>query len=175
LRWLLPLLILLPFIDIALLIILARTLPRPWILLWVALACVAGGLLVVTSRAGLRGPATRVPDLGLAARQLLRLGAGMLLLFPGPLSDVLALLLIVPRSRRRIAGWLVTRALGFSISSLGKRTYTDPEPWAPAGDRRAAGRPGEQPFRDVEFEVLGDIEDPPSAPEGHEPGSSKPE
>ena len=169
-----PLLILLPAVDIALSIILARTLPRPLVLLWIGLACVAGGVLILSARNALRHSRAGGLDLALAARQLVRLVAGALLLFPGPLSDIVAALLVFPRSRQRLTTWVLSRTLGISSNLFSKMTYESSWPGNLAPDVFPRTPRKEGYVRDAEFEVVSEAEDPPPGGHGHLPEATKP-
>ena len=168
------LLILLPALDIALSILLARSLPRPLIIVWIAASCLAGGLLILSARSGLRRPRPGALDLALAARQLARLVAGLLLLFPGPLSDLVAALLVFPRSRQRLTAWLLARTLGITPSLLEKMVYGNAWPPMPRDGAFPGPLRKDAYVRDAEFEVVRDGDEPPPGGQGRLPETTKP-
>ena len=102
-------------------------------------------------------------DPGLTSRAAF-LTSALLFPFPGPLTDMLAVLLLVPWTRRRLLGWLLARLLGVrSLDSLfhfQNEAYDQTsgnhkaplEPSRPA--RQGPGEAGEAPARDAEFEIL---------------------
>ena len=169
-----PFIILFPALDIALTILLARNIPRPVVLLWIAASCLAGGFLILSIRKGLRHPRPMALDLALAARQLVRLVTGLLLLFPGPLSDILAALLVFPRSRQKLTAWVLSRTIGISPITFDQSIYErhrsrDPGEGALRGPLRKDGY-----VRDAEFEVVNDGGEAPPEPEERQPGATKP-
>jgi len=93
--------------------------------LWLVAAAVLGILAIRTGGFPLR-PERR--PAGLVSRGLVLL-AGILLIFPGPLSDVLGLLLLCPPVRDRVAGRIRVRAArwfqggggGFTFVKMGRR------------------------------------------------------
>lgn len=169
-----PLLILFPALDIALTILLVRNLPRPVILLWIAASCLAGGILILSIRGGLRHPKPMALDLALAARRFARLVAGLLLLFPGPLSDILAALLVFPRSRQRLTTWVLSRTLGISPTTFDRSLYEGLRSRDPGGGAYPGRLRKDGYVRDAEFEVVNDGEKAPPEPEGRQPGATKP-
>ncbi len=119
--------------------------------LWLVAAAVLGILAIRTGGFPLR-PERR--PAGLVSRGLVLL-AGILLIFPGPLSDVLGLLLLCPPVRDRVAGRIRVRAAkwfqggggGFTFVKMGRRGGpAAPFPPGPAegggglsGSRRGGG------------------------------------
>ena len=173
---LIPILILLlPPLDIALTLLVARSLPRPLVLLWIALSCLLGGFLILSARSGLRHPKAGALDIALAARQLVRLVAGVLLLFPGPLSDLLAALLVFPRSRQRMTAWALSRTLGVTPSLFEKMGYGDAWPPLPPGGAFGGPPRKEGYVRDAEFEVVSDGDEAPPGGRGGLPEGTKPQ
>jgi UPF0716 protein FxsA len=149
------LILLVPILDIALLVRMGEAFGTD-----VALVFAAGGFLVgmaVLRRTGFallaawrRAMTARKPaDEALGA--LLWIGAGLLFMLPGPMSDLLALALLLPPVRRRAAGWLRSRAEVSSSSHVVIRFGSvrdaqpprdlDPDPrvidadWYPSGDQ----------------------------------------
>jgi UPF0716 protein FxsA len=111
---LLPLLLLLPFVELYLLVRIGGYL-GPWSTLVLVLAAAVGGVLVlrrqgpaVLNRAFMRLQGGEHPAVELAEAALLAC-AGLLLLLPGVLSDLVGLVLLVPAWRRRVAARLVRR------------------------------------------------------------------
>jgi len=103
---LLLLIVLFPFIDFVLLLWLASRVPFDWTLVWVLGTAVMGGGVLRRERA-LFGSAMSgrvVVDRGLIEHMAILL-AGMLLLLPGVLGDVLGLMLLVPWLRRPLLAW----------------------------------------------------------------------
>ena len=153
-------LVLLPFLDLWLLLrIGARTGPGPF-LAWCAITVVVGLALWRNSR-------------GLLSRRI----AGALLIFPGPLSDILALILLIPALRSWLLGGLVERGSfqGQGLGSLFKnRTYDQrgpsgrnggAEPSSPGGKADPRWPRGE--VKDAEFRIL--PQDQPREERGSEP------
>lgn len=119
-----------PFVELALLLLLGQQLGR-LLVLYLLVTFFGGGWIVRRAR-------------GLTPLW----AAGLLLMIPGLLSDVLALLVLLPASRKRILDWFLRgpRAQvdrpGFPFAS---KTYGDePEPQAE----------GPAPVRDAEFRIL---------------------
>jgi len=168
------LLILLPALDLALCVILAGSLPRPLVLAWLAAASIAGGFLILKARKSLRLPRAGALDLALSAREFVRLAAGLLLLFPGPLSDLVAAILLVPRSRQRLTTWLLSRALGMSLTPWKGRNYEGSWPRGPADGAAPAPRRKDEYVRDAEFEVVSDGEEPSPEVRRPPPDATKP-
>ena len=89
--------------------------------------------------------------------------SGILLILPGVLSDLLAFLIVLPLTRRRVLAGLFSRLFPGNLSFFGEMTWRDwlsgsqggPKPPPPSQDKV-----GER-IRDAEFEVLPDKEPPP--------------
>ncbi len=115
LRRLLFSLLVLPLVEIAGLIALGRVLGFWLALAWLGLAGLAGlRILRWQGRRSLQQVAGSTPE-GPGATDLLNTllvsAAGLLLLFPGPVSDAMAVLLLLPPLRRSLARWLLGRGL----------------------------------------------------------------
>jgi UPF0716 protein FxsA len=105
-------LLLYPFLELFVLIELGGALGAGWTLLWLLLAALAGAALIRREGVSLLA---RLPEL-LARREppaaemlaaLARVAAGVLLIIPGFVSDVAALVLLVsPLRQRVIAAWV---------------------------------------------------------------------
>jgi len=173
-------LIFIPVLDIVLLTRIGVRLGGAGLLVWLGAAAILGFLAIRTQ--GFRiWPGRSAPPLGLLERVLI-IVAGLLLVFPGPLSDVLGIVLLVPPLRRKIlerlknnllARWISeSQGARFSMWGFGR----PPGPFAGedgatgAGDAGAprekekTGRsrgefPGAARARDVEFEEV-DRKDP---------------
>ena len=101
----------LPAADIVTLIIVVQLIGIGWTLLALAASALAGVLVIrvlgALSLVGLRDAlARREPPAGPLLRGACVLIAGMLLILPGFLSDVIALLLLIPPTRRALTGTL---------------------------------------------------------------------
>ncbi len=111
------LIVLLPLVDIVLLVWIGRHTSLGFALLLVAGGVAAGmALLRRVSRVSLRvlqnDLATGKAPLAAAATTISHFAAGILLIMPGVLSDVLAILLLVPWGRRMLGVWLISRLRG---------------------------------------------------------------
>jgi UPF0716 protein FxsA len=157
------LLIALPFAELALLIKTGQTIG-----IWATLGLVIGaGLLgaIVWSHQGLSvARKTRAalaqgkPPVGPVLDGAFLLLAGLLLIMPGFLTDVAALLLLVPPVRRRFARW--------SIRRLVERAHVRVATYDATIERRPGSAPSRGPARDGpviegEFERLGEASSAP--------------
>ncbi len=131
--------VILPVVDLVLLIWIGRHASLGFALILVAGGAVAGtALLRRVSRVSLR---TMQTDLGsgqaplaAAGKTLSLLVAGILLIVPGVLTDLLALVLLVPLGRRLLGLWLVTRLRGH-IEVRGFSAFDDNSSEPAAHDR----------------------------------------
>lgn len=150
----LSLLVLLPFVEIVGFIGIGGAIGLAWSLLWLLMAGVAGAILlsnIGTERPKKRKKLTDDSDFGALEKvfdDICTLLAGLLLIFPGFISDIFALCLIVPRLRHMIFGALV-RSHKHVLHDLGKSTedfsmwyrgQQDPAPmiegeWKPDADQ----------------------------------------
>jgi UPF0716 protein FxsA len=167
LRALILLLFLIPLLDLGLLVFLARAMGRPATLLWLGSACAAGGVLVLAARQGLRGgrPGLRRASAPISPfRFLAYLAAGALLIFPGPLTDLAAILLLIPSVRGLLTKLLALRLLGSSLFRLPQNPYDirgDGD--FPRSHPHRHGPPGTR-MREAEFEVVDEPRDPSDPP-----------
>lgn len=162
LRWLLPLFLLMPLIELSLLLLLAQLAGHWWVS--VLLVIITGTLgAVLGRRQGLgvwRRGIEAVRSGKLPTDELLDgaliLVAALLLLTPGPITDAIGLSLLIPPIRRplrrRLAGWLKRR---FSLEVIGGQAASSFTTFA------AFGTPGRGPVFDVEARRA-DPADPPS-------------
>ncbi len=161
----------LPFVELALLIKTGQLIG-----LWATLGLVIGaGLLgaIIWSHQGLSvARKTRAalaqgkPPVGPVLDGAFLLLAGVLLIMPGFLTDVAALLLLVPAVRRRIARWSVRR--------LVERAHVRVTTFEAVIERRPGSGPsparrGEGPLIEGEFERLGEASSAPHRRNGHGP------
>ena len=110
LRFLLPALVLLPFVELYLLWRIGHAAGWAWVLVLVLVPAMVGSWLA--RREGLRVirqwqaalARRQVPEEGLLGGLLVLVG-GVLLMLPGVLSDVLGLVLLLPPTRRLVARW----------------------------------------------------------------------
>lgn len=125
-RPLLLLFLALPFIEIALFIVIGGEIGVWMTLLWLLVAAGLGGALIARTgrkaRADLRRTLNRglAPDEGIG-NHVIRLIAGLLLIVPGFLTDALAALLLLPP----VSGFLrrsLARSASFTFSSMDMRT-----------------------------------------------------
>src|SRR5262245_60080990 len=129
------------------------------LLLWLATAALLGLLAIRTGGFALRGPR---PPGDLVDRGLIFL-AGILLIFPGPLSDLLGLILLCPPLRNRIAGRIRDTAgrwlRGGNRFTFVKSPPGQGRPPGAPGTRRSGPEGGEGAYpgaagaRDVDFQV----------------------
>ena len=123
----LSLLVLLPFVEIVGFIVIGGAIGLAWSLLWLLTAGVAGAVLL--SNIGTEKPKKRKKpidesDFGALEKvfdDICTLLAALLLIFPGFISDILALCLLVPVWRHMIFGALV-RSHKHVLHDLGKST-----------------------------------------------------
>ncbi len=137
------------------------------------------GLLAIRTKGFRLRPSREGANSHLIENALIFFG-GILLIFPGPLSDFLGFLLLIPHFREKIKARLRETMLGRRISEgqgwkftfwdfgrpLKQRTSrTDEESGAPTGKRSRGNYPGAEGAKDVEFfEVKpSDQEDSPEA------------
>ncbi len=172
----LPLLILLvPILDFALLVRMGEAFGAEAALVFAALGLLIG--VAVLRRTGFavlaawRRAMTAAAPEDEALGALLWIAAGLLFMLPGPMSDLLALALLLPPVRRRAAGWLRRRAemsASASVSSANVHVRV-----VRFGSVRGAQPPRDldpqPPVIDADFEVR---EDPRGRLEGRddEPG-----
>lgn len=157
-------LLLLPILEIAGFILVGGAIGL-WPTLLLIIASGMAGVLVLRSRALLTLPEFRAamaadgdPMAPLAHGALLT-AAGVLLVLPGFLTDILALLLLVPAVRRAVIGWAQTH-MQVSVATSG---MSRPRPGAGYGPGHGAA-PGSAPQTiDVDYEVVedGDADTPP--------------
>jgi UPF0716 protein FxsA len=153
--------IIVPVLD---LVILAKVMGKlgPPALVWLGLAALLGFLVIRTrtSRFWKRG---RAPEgSGLLLDRALITAAGLLFIFPGPLSDVLGLLLLVGPLRARFRDRLADTFLGKLLGSgIGFRFFRTGSPGSPEGEKAASEGaekhrpfPGSENAREVEFEEI---------------------
>jgi len=93
--------------------------------------------------------------------------AGALLLTPGLITDVFALLLLVPPVRRAIARWSVRRLM--RSARVRVEVYDDTSRTGPERSQRASAKAGEGPVIEGEFERLGEGEAEPRRDNGPGP------
>ncbi|GAB7189594.1 hypothetical protein NUM3379_03000 [Kineococcus sp. NUM-3379] len=141
----------------------AQLLGSGGVLAWVLAAAAAGVLLL--RRAGRRaarlaaaGPALRQPPQAEVSRLTRTAAVGVLLLVPGFLSDLAALLLLLPGAPRllgRAGGALLQRALERSL----RRSGVDVSPLLrpPASPRGWGAHAGSSASHDVPGDVRGDV------------------
>jgi UPF0716 protein FxsA len=138
----------LPILDLILLSRMPKLLGGQAVIIWLVCSAVLGVLAIRTGgfRLG-RSRAREEPEL---LDRALILIAGLLLVFPGPASDVLGIIILFPRIRRKIIERLLGTILGRWIGALnGGRP-------ARRGSARS-GRtrekyPGAEDAREVEFQ-----------------------
>lgn len=179
LRWVLAALLLVPLAEIAVIIATGRVIGVGWTVLLLVALVLLGAVLVRTE--GLRtwralqaaSAEGRVPGRELLDAGLVLFG-GLLLLLPGFLTDVVALVLVVPFTRPMTRRWLErmvrSRVLGVTVTEEGTRVWQPPlrpggrRAGGPDGDPGGAGGPGRRdevvPGEVVEGEIIDD--DPPS-------------
>jgi UPF0716 protein FxsA len=165
------LLIALPFAELALLIKTGQTIG-----FWATLALVIGaGLLgaIVWSHQGLSvarkaraALAQGKPPVGPVLDGAFLLLAGLLLIMPGFLTDVAALLLLVPPVRRKFARWSIRRLVERTQVRIATYEATIGHP--PGSAPSAAGR-REGPVIEGEFERLGETSTAPHRGNGRDP------
>jgi len=102
--------ILIALFDILLLFRLWALLKPPIVLLVILVTAILGILAIRTRGFRLR-PAREAPEIRLINNALIFL-AGILLLFPGPLSDLLGVLLLIPPIRERVSGKVRQTVMG---------------------------------------------------------------
>ena len=91
--------------------------------------------------------------------------AGALLLMPGFITDVLALLLLVPPIRRTVARWSMRQDASERVDGQRRTGARDS-----TGTARHPGEAGEGPIIEGEFERLGETSTtPPHRGNGHKP------
>lgn len=123
----LSLLILLPFAEIVGFIVIGGAIGLAWSLLWLLTAGVAGAILlgnIGTEKPRKNKKTIDESDFGALEKvfdDICTLLAALLLIFPGFISDILALCLIVPRLRHMVFGALV-RSHKHVLHDLGKST-----------------------------------------------------
>jgi UPF0716 family protein affecting phage T7 exclusion len=162
-----------PFLAIADLACVVRLLGRlggPPVLAWLSVSLLCG-ILLLRAREGvatfLLGSRDRLeggglPFLGLKAAVVL---SGLLLAFPGPLSDLLALALLFGPTRRALFRGILPdgRFLGANRPSSGSplsREGTKASGESGAPPRSPGGGESGPRVRDAEFEILRDSEPP---------------
>ena len=157
-------------LDLILLSRFGRQVGGVYLFPWLVAAAVVGVLAIRTGGFALR-PERR--PAGLVSRGLVLL-AGVLLIFPGPLSDVLGILLLCPPIRDRVAArvrerasrWFGARGSGFTFGKRPRGAGSSPgapstgmPPDGPPGSAPPGKGPGERGFpgaegaRDVEFHI----------------------
>jgi len=159
LRFLLGLaLIALPVLELALLIKTGQSIGF-WATLGLVVGAGVAGALVLsrqsmsTMREMMQAASEGRPPVTAAIDGAFLLLAGALLLTPGLLTDVLALLLLIPPIRRGIARWGLNRLIRRSgLDDPGR----DEIEAGRSGAERPAGRRSEGPIIDGEFERLGE-------------------
>lgn len=141
LRMLLFSLLVLPLVEIAGLIALGRLVGFWLALAWLGLAGLAGlrilrwqGRRSLQQVAGLTPESRGATDL---LNALLVSAAGVLLLFPGPVSDAVAAVLLLPPLRRSLARWLLGK--GLSGSGFAGRFAGGVRFGAAPGERQTGG------------------------------------
>jgi UPF0716 protein FxsA len=133
------LIVLLPLVDIVLLVSIGRHTSLGFALLLVAGGVLAGmALMRRVSRVSLRvlqnDLATGKAPLASAGTTISHFAAGTLLILPGVLSDVLAILLLVPWGRRMLGAWLITGLRG-RVEVRGFSAFDESAGEAPPHDR----------------------------------------
>ncbi len=132
-------LLLLPVVDLFLLVWIGRQTSGTWVLALVVAGFAVGGFLL----RHVAGNSLRGFQAGLAAGQapgplLSRTAtaaiAGVLFILPGVISDFLAVLILIPLSRRLLALWVLPR-LGRGVELHGFSTFTGPADDAELSDR----------------------------------------
>lgn len=148
-------LLLLPILEIAGFILVGGAIGL-WPTLFLVVASGMAGVLVLRSRALLTLPEFRAamaaegdPMAPLAHGALLS-AAGVLLVVPGFLTDLLALLLLVPAVRRAVIAWAKSH-MDVSITTSG---MPRPRPGTAPGQGRDTGTTPQT--IDVDYEVVGD-------------------
>ncbi len=170
--WVLIILVL----DLVLLAKIGRIIGGGALLLWIVASALLGWLAIRTK--GFR-PRGRRPggELGGMIEGGLVVVAGILLIFPGPLTDVLGLLLLVPALRRRVAARLGKAFLGGRVPWLrrGKDDGGAAGGESDAGEKSGRSRgayPGADTARDGEFQAPPPDEHRPGGESGREPKGS---
>lgn len=160
------LMLLLPFVDLVVLVRLGKVVGLPITLLYLGVTALLGLLLckrpqlmaaLLFGKTNATGEFREVP-LGAV---LACLAAGALLLFPGPLSDLLAGLLLIPPLRTRLLRWSLSRMLrgtqwedAFESETRGYDNARPREEPDDAGEDAPWPDGSKGPVRDAEFEVL---------------------
>ena len=140
--------VLLPVLDLILLSRMPGILGGQAVFIWLAASALLG--LAAIRTGGFRLGRSRSREEPELLERALVLIAGLLLLFPGPASDVLGLILLFPRVRRRIIERLLGTILGRWIGAL-----NGVRPARRAGARTGRTRekyPGAEGAREVEFQ-----------------------
>lgn len=108
LRWLVvPLLVVVPVVELVLLVVIGQHIGLLGVVAWVLLSGLIGAAVAKVQGLGALGRVKRdllsgqIPA-GPLLEAALAVAAGVLLLIPGPLTDVLGALLLVPPLRRRV-------------------------------------------------------------------------
>lgn len=132
-----------PIAEIDLMIRATRAFGLPWVLLALAVAAIVGSAIMRRPGLGVANRVRRAWARGVApARELfdalLVLAAGFLLVFPGFLSDGIALLLLLPPVRALLFWWATARLMArVQVHSTGG--FEPGSRPSPGGPRRPAG------------------------------------
>jgi UPF0716 protein FxsA len=148
----------LPLLDLLLLSKLPTLLGGTTVFIYVVSAAAAGILAIRTG--GFRFGAARARAAGDLLDRAVVLLSGLLLIFPGPASDVVGIALLIPRIRARVIQRLLGTLLGkwFQARGRGPRPETPPgsplpeDPPAVHTGRSKGEYPGAEAAREVEFQ-----------------------
>jgi len=130
-----------PLLELAVLIKVGQTIGLWWTVLLLVVTGILGGVLVqqqgiTAARRAMRSMQEGNPPIEPVADSLMLMLAGMLLLIPGLISDVLGLLLLVPPIRRTLARWMFHRV--FANVDINVATHD----WRSSGEGGPRSKPG---------------------------------
>lgn len=161
-----------PLLELAVLIKVGQTIGFWWTVLLLAAIAVAGGWIIraqglAAAQRWLDDAREGRPPLEPVADSMLLMIAGILLAFPGLLTDVAGLLLLVPPLRRAIARWIMSRMVVEVNSPARHRHWDDDKRFEPQRHQDRPRRPAEGVVIEGEWERV-EEKKPSGTKSGHE-------